>query len=452
MEDNSHYRADFMFITTGHGKNIFSLSDWWLQQFVSDCKIKNHRTGYYSTPYPLDQLDDITPDSRVLVQGLGLAAYDVLSQLTYGRGGKFTENDGQLRYNSSGLEPNIAFFSRQSLPFGGRGINQKGASGQYKPHFLTKQAIEELRFQTHKIKGIAKLDFKTQILPLLIKEMCYVYRSTRIGQWLNPITYGVTSEDEQYIQLVLYPHKNISFSSIDDYPEFFIRHLDGDILASLEGNVNSPVKAATDVLRDLRDILRDAVDFGGLTGTSHKEFVEHYNPIFNRIFVGPPARRNQELKALIDAGIVTLAGGPLSKLLPDGAGAQFKVQSTFANTNSSIYGGVLIKAKVDSFSLLLDQSVFMRNLLSKGILRPFINQGYHPGGIDRDVHQHPLYINGQIQNKLWVLGNPVEGPNFYTYVLPRPQVNSRAIRDAGACVIDMYQQLQKSRSVNVHSL
>lgn len=43
---------------------------------------------------------------------------------------------------------------------------------------------------------------------------------------------------------------------------------------------------------------------------------------------------------------------------------------------------------------------------------------------------------------LWALGNIVEGANFYTYVLPRPGVNSRAIRDAGKCVLELFEQLE----------
>ncbi|WP_246046907.1 hypothetical protein [Bartonella mastomydis] len=166
-------------------------------------------------------------------------------------------------------------------------------------------------------------------------------------------------------------------------------------------------------------------------------------------------QRNKELKALMEAGIVTLAGGPSPTLVLNANTGRFEIHSIFQDESSLVEGDVLIKAKIDSFSLFNDNSSFIRNLVSQGIIRPFINHGYHPGGIDIDCHQHPINTEGQVQNTLWVLGNPVEGINFYTYILPRPFVNSRALQDAGRCVIDMYEQLfhrysGKDSTVNVH--
>ncbi|WP_375669139.1 FAD/NAD(P)-binding protein [Bartonella sp. MR168JLCBS] len=455
LEDGYRYSVDFVYITTGHGKNTYSSHDESLQQFVAGHQMKNALLNYYSNPYPIEKLDSIQSQSRVLVQGIGLTSYDVLSQLTYGRGGTFTENAGQLCYMPSGKEPKIALFSRQTLPFSSRGINQKGGSGQYIPSFLTLDAIHHLRKQSSIANGSPKLDFETQLLPLLLKEMCYVYRSTQLGHWLDPETYVVTSKDEQCIQALLYPHRNKIFASLKDYTRFFMEHLKDDLHSSAAGNVDGPVKAATDVLRDVRDILRSAIDFCGLTSSSHKYFIEYFNPNFNRISVGPPMQRNQELKALMEAGIVTLAGGPSPKLVLNASTSRFEIQSVFQDENSSVDGDVLITAKIDSFSPLRDESPFIKNLAAQGIIRPFINQGYHPGGIDIDCQQHPIDTKGQVQNTLWVVGNPVEGANFYTYILPRPLVNSRALRDAGHCVIDMYEQLLnrhsvKDSTINVH--
>lgn len=70
--------------------------------------------------------------------------------------------------------------------------------------------------------------------------------------------------------------------------------------------MNSPLKASTDVLRDVREALRRAIEFSGLTPGSHRYFMEKFNPIINRVSFGPPLRRNQELLALMNAGIVSL--------------------------------------------------------------------------------------------------------------------------------------------------
>jgi hypothetical protein len=346
----------------------------------------------------------------------------------------------------------IALFSRQALPFSSRGCNQKGSSGQYFPSFFTPDAIHHLRMQTSHITGSMQLDFETQLLPLLLKEMSYVYHSTLQGHWQEPDAYVMTTEDAQRIETLMFPHQDIIFTSLEDYTRYFVKYLEADLCAAAGGNINNPIKASTDVLRDVRDILREATDFGGLTGGSHKSFIENFNPNFNRISVGPPVQRNQELKALMAAGVVTLAGGPSPALVPNVNTGRFEVHSAFRGEKSLVDGDVLIKARIDGFSPLSDKSPLIRNLLEQGIFRPFINQGYHPGGIDIDRDQHPINRNGEAQTTLWALGNVVEGPNFYTYVLPRPEVNSRALQDSGRCVIDMYQQLQKHHSVSAISV
>ncbi|MCL2898715.1 FAD/NAD(P)-binding protein [Brenneria tiliae] len=290
LAEGCSYSADFVYITTGHGKNMHSLDDHCLQQFVAANQTKNTFLRYYSTPYPTEQLNAIAPQARVLLQGIGLTAYDVLSQLTYGRGGIFTEKDGQLHYTPSGREPAIALFSRQALPFSSRGRNQKGCGGQYTPLFFTLDTIHHLRMQSRIATGSLQLDFETQLLPLLLKEMSYVYRSTWLGRWLDPDTYAVTPEDDQRIQELLYPYRNKTFASLDDYTQFFAGYLGEDLQAAVAGNVDGPVKAATDALRDIRDILRAAIDFSGLTDSSHRRFVEHFNPNFNRISAGQLAR------------------------------------------------------------------------------------------------------------------------------------------------------------------
>ena len=85
------------------------------------------------------------------------------------------------------------------------------------------------------------------------------------------------------------------------------------------GNLGSPVKAATDVLRDTREALRSAVEYGGLTPASHRYFVEEFNAVTNRISFGPPRRRNLEYLALHAAGIIDIAGGPGARLRRAGA-------------------------------------------------------------------------------------------------------------------------------------
>jgi len=92
-------------------------------------------------------------------------------------------------------------------------------------------------------------------------------------------------------------------------------------------NAADPVKATTDVLRDVRDTLRYAVDYGGLTPASHERFLMEFSPVMNRVAVGPPKERNVELLAMLKAGIVDLAPGPNPELGFSPADAKFFLRS-----------------------------------------------------------------------------------------------------------------------------
>lgn len=124
----------------------------------------------------------------------------------------------------------------------------------------------------------------------------------------------------------------------------------------------------------------------------------------------------------------------------------YEINSSFTETNSRTEFDVLIKARLDSFSVLHDDSPLIHNLITQGIIRPFINQGYHPGGIDIDRNQHPISSEGEAQKSLWALGVLAEGPNFYTYVLPRPQVNSRA----AGCRKMRYRHVSAAGTASLH--
>ncbi|EGT0677162.1 FAD/NAD(P)-binding protein [Citrobacter braakii] len=441
LEDSQRVVADYVYLTTGHSDNAKTFDDHLVERFIANNYKKNERLDYYSTPYPINNLNKITAESNVIVQGIGLTAYDVISQLTIGRGGKFSREEGELRYHPSGKEPGIFIYSRKALPFSSRGANQKGVSGQYSPRFLTAMAIRELRLKNVFEKGSSKIDFLEQVFPLLHKEMCYAYRSTLNGQWLDAGSYEPSAEDIAVIDSVLYPHQSQEHLSLKDYTQWFMYFLRKDLQESDEGNVHGPIKAATDIIRDVRDILREAIDNSGLESRSHQYFLEHFNPIFNRIAVGPPKLRNEQLLALMEANVVSLAGGKDSRLVLNDCEGKFEVHSPFKEESTEIQADVLIKAKIASFSPLHDASPLIRNMTANGIVRPFMNEGYHPGGLDIDQCQHPINRMGEAQTAFWVLGNPAEGANFYTYVLPRPLVNSRFLVDAGRCVADMYHQM-----------
>ena len=432
--------GDFAVLTTGHGKNRQTGEDEkWLAE-VAKGAARNPYLAYVSHTHPLSGIQSISHDAVVGIQGIGLTAYDVIACLTEGRGGKFVATgERTLSYQPSGREPKIVVFSRQGLPFSSRAINEKGVSGQTQPKFFTRAWIDELRHTSIRHGMNGKLDFERDLWPVLLKEMCFAYHTAKTGAIpFFPAGYEPDPKDLAEIKRMIHPLENRQFNTAAEFEAAVRVYLKNDLEEAFGGNLSSPIKAATDMLRDVRDNIRYAVDFGGLTPESHERFLQEFCPLMNRIAVGPPSVRNMQLLALLDAGIVALAPGPAPKVAFDRLEARFSIASTQLQQRSTQYFDVLVRAKVDSFYPEQDSSLFIANALANKVLRPYRNGSFHPGGIEVDRGQNVVDAEGRVRTNVWALGNLAEGANFYTYVLPRPMVNSRFIQDAGKCVIDMF--------------
>ena len=175
-------------LLTGHAKNRIppgSAATAWTT-FAADQQNKGRRTSYVHLVYPIDvKTRHVAPEDSVYVIGMGLTAVDVVKTLTIGRGGRF-ENG---RYLPSGNEPFIILGSRLGLPYSARGYNQK--TDQYKGKILLPELVQELKKQKPKI------DFSTDLMPCIIREMEYVYYSTLEGDKFGDQLLATPSEEER---------------------------------------------------------------------------------------------------------------------------------------------------------------------------------------------------------------------------------------------------------------
>jgi hypothetical protein len=274
--------------------------------------------------------------------------------------------------------------------------------------------------------------------------MAFVFDSTTDGALLeHPHNYVPSAETLNAIDRIMSPLPDDALASQAKFDAFVISYVAEDLAWARGGNMSSPWKAATDVLRDVRDNLRYAIDFGGLTELSHKQVMDDFCPIMNRVAVGPPMERNAELLALLDAGIMTFGPGPEPKLGFDESSGKMTLSSARLSEPARVTFDVLVKAKLDAFIPSETESPLYRNMLSRGVVRPFMNGSYHPGGIDITRQNAIISANGQAHGNIWALGVPAEGPNFYTFVLPRPFVNSRFVADAGRCVLRILADIER---------
>jgi uncharacterized NAD(P)/FAD-binding protein YdhS len=442
LENGYALASDFVFLTTGHGTNVLSDEESWCRKFAHDHARFNSKLAFIRHVYPLDKLVGIGSDACVGIQGVGLTAHDVVAELTVGRGGRFVQQGAALRYLASGQEPQLLLFSRHCLPAAARGVNQKGLAGRHPARFFTREAVRALREGQLRAGTGAQLDFDRDLLPLLLKEMGYAWRTAADAAAPDPRRYALGDDERDGITAMLFPLRGKSFASQAEFQAFFRALMEADLRQAAHGNLGSPAKASADVLRDARAVLQDIVEHAGLTPASHRKFLSVYHPAINRITFGPPRQRNEQLLALMDAGVLSIAAGPHPVLRADEERSQFVLVNRFAGTTVSKFLDALVIARLDVYSPETDDALFTRNLSKRGTVRPYFNGSFHPGGLDIDSANHPVNRAGRIAPNLWAVGYLVEGPHYYTHALPRPLMHSRQVLDADRCVRELFKAIE----------
>ncbi|MFI5688269.1 FAD/NAD(P)-binding protein [Streptomyces sp. NPDC051636] len=390
-------------------------------------------------------LSPLAPGEPVLLRGLGLNFFDHLALLTTGRGGRFIRaTDGALRYTPSGDEPRLYAGSRRGVPHQARGDNAKGPYGRHLPLVLTPEVITDLRKRAD--SGEAP-DFLAQVWPLVAKEVETVYYETLVGEpqfrerflavahgspqeALILDGFGIPEGDRWSWERVSRPYAGRVFAGPDDWREWLLGHLREDAGQAALGNVAGPLKAALDVLRDLRNEIRQVVDHGGLAGASRRDHLDRwYTPLNAFLSIGPPRRRVEELAALVAAGVVEVLGPRLEVRAADGAW----VAHSSDVPGSEVRVRTLIEARLPEPDLRRTADDLLAGLLRTGQCRPHTVDGYVTGGLD--VTQRPYRLinrQGRVHPRRFAFGVPTEGVHWVTAAGARPGVDSVTLSDADA--------------------
>ena len=449
LEDGTRLRFDRLILATGHCETLPSAEDQRRQDFAIRGYQRNAKLGYFPSAYPTSGLTAIEPGTVVALQGLGLTAYDVIAEMTVGRGGIFEGEVSTLRYRPSGREPKLLLFSRQSLPYSARGVNQKGVDGGHVARFLTVSAVEHLRERRRQKSGDDRLDFIEDIMPLLRKDMAFGFRSAKLRMDLDSQDFEPTAEENAIIDRILNPRHLLEASHLNAFRGRVVAHLQSDLEEALKGNVSSPFKAATDTIRDLRAGLSAAIEYAGLLPESHRHVVENFIAMTNRVTFGPPLIRNAELLALIEAGIIDWAGGPGAHVDLPHDGHRFTITTPFSQEVSRVEADVLIIARVSGHKPTQDVRSLSRQMNARGLARPFRNGDYEPYGLDIDRRLRLIRSDGSPSPNAWAIGYAVEGPRFHTHALPRPGRTSSQLNDAKVLVDDLLATLGQTRKLPI---
>lgn len=377
--------------------------------------------------YPLPgSLATIEPGETVLVEGLGLGAMDTLAALTSGRGGRYKRMaDGSHAYQPSGQEPVIFIQSRDGLPFRTR-PNGLIECPRHRAVLLTSARIESLRASS----ANRQLDFEQDILPLMLLEM----RAAAVAVVHSPSAPEQVLELLRAVSVAGEPGVAACEALLRDYeatggaidPQALICHalpeevlpynyhawiydtLEADLHESRLGRGESAIKAAIEVWRDLRDRLREAVDFDGLTDASHRQFYGRWHKAINRLVAGPQKERHADLLALCDAGLLTFLKPGSRPAISD-----FK----------------RVAGYVQSSGVSNSDCAPVRDLARLGLIRPRTDE---PGidGIDVDAACHPKSSAGEPVRNIWVLGPLAEGSCYYNHYVTSAGAPSRLFMDA----------------------
>ncbi|MGW0913942.1 FAD/NAD(P)-binding protein [Streptomyces sp. NPDC002784] len=407
---------------------------------------EQHGLRHIPPANPADvDLSAVLPGEPVLLRGLGLNFFDHMALLTTGRGGRFVRAGQGLRYLPSGNEPRLYAGSRRGLPYQARGDNAKGPYGRHLPLVLTPEVIAAFRKRAD--SGEAP-DFLAEIWPLVAKEVETVYyqallspapdftdrflaaphRSPQERDVLDE--FGVAEEKRWSWDRISRPYEGLDFAGPDAWRAWLLAYLREDAAQAALGNTAGPLKAALDVLRDLRNELRQIVDHGGLAGASRRDHLDRwYTPLNAFLSIGPPRRRIEELAALTEAGVVQVLGPRLEVREEDGAW----VAHSPAVPGSAVRVTTLVEARLPEPDLRRTADDLLARLLKTGQCRPHTVDGYETGGLD--VTARPYHLidrQGHAHTRRFAFGVPTEGVHWVTAAGARPGVDSITLADADA--------------------
>ncbi|MFI9392589.1 FAD/NAD(P)-binding protein [Streptomyces bauhiniae] len=414
-----------------------------------------HGLTYLPPANPADHdLSAIGAGQPVLLRGLGLNFFDYLALFTLGRGGTFTRVGDRLVYQASGEEPRMFAGSRRGVPYHARGENQKGAHGRHEPRLLDQERVAALRERARRGE---RLSFRADLWPLIAREVQGVYYAallTARGQdataFADAYPHVPENEEDAFLDAagiaaadrwdwarIARPYGDREFSSVDDYRTWLLGHLRQDVADARAGNVTGPLKAALDVLRDLRNEIRLVVDHDGIDGASYRDQLHAwYTPLNAFLSIGPPASRIEELAALIEAGIVEiLPPGLLVDTVADGPAF---VARTLGGADIAPPFTALIEARLPEPDLLRTADPLLRHLLDTGQCRPHriptAHGGvYETGGLDVSTRPYRLVdAAGRAHPRRFAYGVPTEAVHWVTAAGIRPGVGSVTLEDSDA--------------------
>ncbi len=452
LDSGDQVEADYVFVTVGQPP----------QPAPSDGDGSSRRL--IGMPYPLpEQFASVRPSETVAIAGLGLTATDAILALTVGRGGRFDQTVSPERYVPSGREPRVVVFSRSGLPYRARPTPSSIVS--YEPVAFTRPAIDQLRAKA------PRLDFDRDVLPLLLLEMRVAYRRATLLQeageehaeafLLSGRVAAAEGRLDSFADLpgpaefdaesvyhgIVTPAAEESAAQTDaeNYQRSVESWMAADITQAVRGFEASAFKAATETARELRDIIRYAIEFGGLTDASLDRFYRYHVEAINRLVIGPEKERAGNILALLRSGVVSMSLGPDPLVSWDGESRTWTLSATRLSVHGTISANWLYRGFTNRLKSLKSDTTIVGAMARRGIVRRFRPESRVVSSIDVDGDGHPIAENGESASRIWVFGLLCEGATFYNGYLTSPERFERAQFDADRAVHELIEAVRPQR-------
>jgi hypothetical protein len=439
LDNGTTITVDHVVLTSGHTYN---------EEPIGDAD-----TVRYLRPYPVSHFDSlVAPGSPVAIAGMGLVGFDLLTALTVGRGGAYEDLGVRLRYIPSGQEPEIYLYSRSGVPYLAKSAHGVDPTGDYQPLICTAETFAQL---TNPVGSPLRrrLDFRNDLLPLLFAEMQVRYYSFAAYQKGGPTAVAMTRDilesgwrEGRFARAIdrlepvygrfdpashVFADLEAHFESRQDYQAHVYDMVESDLIEAITPG-GSSVKAALEITRILRDQLRTAIEFGGLSLESYIDFQTNVRGRINRLEAGPPALRSQQLLSLIEAGVVKTPFGPYPRVSMQNG--RVLISSTKLTEPFEASVDHVIRGHLDLPSLARSSSPLLSHLYAKGRLTQFSYGETTVGSVALSEDFHPYDAEGRLQPNLSLLGVLTEGVRYFTHYLPSPRSRMRAVLDAQRCV------------------
>lgn len=422
-------QADKVLLATGHSRLVPGIEETRYQAFAAR---HDNSASFIPFVYPvMETMREIPAGARVAMLGVGLTFIDAALELTEGRGGRFQRDAfGMLAYTRSGAEPRVIFpFSRTGLPMTPKAHDLPLHARPLT--FFTHDALAELRRQT---RG-GRLDFERDLWPLFELEMELHYYRVMFGDGDERQRLEACGSDaramrrviDDYLRAhpeqqpfdyrpVIDPTGGRRFESAAEFDAFVGQYMEAEIARAREGLAGNGVKSAIDIWYEVRTVLGEFLQFGGLTPESHRKLIEHYYPRLKRVAFGPPIINIEKLLALQRAGLLDFSVAQSPRVLTGESSGCFELRCDEIR-GASAQVEVLVDARYPATDIPRDATPLYRNLHRRGMVRAFENRlmsrdssAYRPGAIDMTEDARFVISEEGVGNEdIAVIGIPTEG-------------------------------------------